>query len=78
MLLTMVFSSCKQYERELDTAYASLRNSMYSLRSLISFEGKLEESFSAVAVQEANLYADLAKPFFDYFDVSKETPAKSP
>ena len=73
MLLTMAFSTCIQYAREVDDAYASLRSSMYSLRSLISFEGKLEDSFLNISIQEINLYADLTKPFFDYTGVSQET-----
>ena len=46
---------------------------MYSLRSLISFEGKLEDAFLNVSIQQINLYADLTKPYFDYAGISEET-----
>ena len=39
LVLTMGYCTFKQFKIERDDAYASLHNSMYSLRSLISFEG---------------------------------------
>ena len=46
MVLTMGFFTYKQFLVERDSAYASLHNSMYSLRSLISFEGRLGDAFT--------------------------------
>ena len=46
---------------------------MYSLRSLISFEGNLVDAFSNISDTEGNLYTELAKPFFGYLGVSAET-----
>ena len=73
MLFTLAFSIAGQYTQELDAAYASLRSSMYSLRSLIRFEGELEESFLSISTQQLNLYADLTKPYFAYTGVTEET-----
>lgn len=73
MLFTMVFSACRQYAVELDAAYASLRSSVCSLRSLISFEGQLEDFFRNFGIRQTSVYAELTKPFFDYFGVSAET-----
>ena len=72
-LSSMLFSTFKQYNIELDSAYASLRSSMYSLRNLISFEGSLADSFVELRDAETVMYAELAKPFFDYLGVSRET-----
>ena len=73
MLSAMAFSTVKQYRVELDTAYDSLRSSMYSLRNLISFEGNLEDAFAGLRDTETVMYAELAKPFFEYLGVSRET-----
>ena len=45
LVLSMGFFTYKQFAIERDSAYASLRNSMYSLRSLITFEGSLGDAF---------------------------------
>ena len=42
LVLSMGFFTYKQFAIERDSAYASLRNSMYSLRSLITFEAVWE------------------------------------
>ena len=47
-LLIMGYCTVKQFAVEREDAYASLRNSMYSLRSLITFEGGMEEAFSSL------------------------------
>ena len=73
MLSAMAFSTVKQYRVELDSAYDSLRSSMYSLRNLISFEGNLEDAFARLRDTETVMYAELAKPFFEYLGVSRET-----
>ena len=73
MVLTMGFFTYKQFLVERDSAYASLHNSMYSLRSLISFEGGLEDAFAKLRDSETLMYVELAKPFFDYLGVSAET-----
>ncbi len=73
MFFFMAFSTWKQYVIERDSAYASLRSSMYSLRNLISFEGKLGDAFESIRDVETVMYAELAKPFFDYLGVSAET-----
>ena len=67
------YSTYKQFEEERDAAYTSLHNSMYSLRNLISFENNLEEAFIDIRDKETVMYAELAKPFFDYLGVSEET-----
>ena len=72
-LLIMGYCTVKQFAVEREDAYASLRNSMYSLRSLITFEGGMEEAFSSLRDTETVMYAELAKPFFDYLGVSEET-----
>ena len=46
LVLTMGYCTFKQFKIERDDAYASLHNSMYSLRSLISFEGGMEDAFA--------------------------------
>ena len=61
-LLIMGYCTVKQFA-----------NSMYSLRSLITFEGGMEEAFSSLRDTETVMYAELAKPFFDYLGVSEET-----
>ena len=73
LVLAMGYSTYKQFKTERDNAYTSLHNSMYSLRSLISFESNLEEAFVSIRDTETVMYAELAKPFFNYFGVSKET-----
>ena len=77
LVLTLVFcmgyATFTQFETERDAAYTSLRNSMYSLRSLITFEGNLEDAFINARDSETVMYAELAKPFFDYLGVSAET-----
>ena len=73
LVLTMGFFTYKQYGIERDSAYASLRNSMYSLRSLITFEGSLGDAFINLRDSETLMYAELAQPFFDYLGVSAET-----
>ena len=73
MVLTMGFFTYKQFLIERDSAYASLHNSMYSLRSLISFEGGMEDAFAKLRDSETLMYAELAKPFFEYLGVSAET-----
>ena len=79
LVLTLVFcmgyATFTQFETERDAAYTSLRNSMYSLRSLITFEGNLEDAFVSIRDSETTMYAELAKPFFDYLGVSEETLA---
>ena len=72
-LLIMGYCTVKQFAVEREDAYASLRNSMYSLRSLITFEGGMEEAFLGLRDSETVMYAELAKPFFDYLGVSEET-----
>ena len=73
LVLTMGYCTFKQFKIERDDAYASLHNSMYSLRSLISFEGRLGDAFTTLRDSETLMYAELAKPFFDYLGVSEET-----
>ena len=73
LVLSMGFFTYKQYAIERDSAYASLRNSMYSLRSLITFEGSLGDAFIKLRDGETLMYAELAQPFFDYLGVSVET-----
>ena len=73
LVLTMGYCTWKQFQIERDDAYASLHNSMYSLRSLISFEGNLQDAFVKLRDSETVMYAQLAKPFFDYLGVSAET-----
>ena len=73
MLFTMAFSTCRQYADELDAAYASLHSSICSLRSLISFEGQLEDFFLNFGIRQTTVFAELTKPFFDYFGVSEES-----
>ena len=73
LVLTMGYCTFKQFEVERNDAYASLHNSMYSLRSLISFEGGLGNAFTNLRDAETVMYAELAKPFFDYLGVSVET-----
>ena len=73
LLLTMGYCTFKQFKIERDDAYASLHNSMYSLRSLISFEGDLEQAFTKLRDSETLMYVELAKPFFEYLGVSVET-----
>ena len=73
LVLSMGYATYKQFEAERDAAYTSLRNSMYSLRSLITFEGNLEEAFINIRDSETNIYAELTKPFFGYLGVSEET-----
>ena len=73
LVLSMGFFTYKQYAIERDSAYASLRNSMYSLRSLITFEGSLGDAFVNLRDSETVMYAELAQPFFDYLGVSVET-----
>ncbi len=73
LLVTMGYCTFKQFKVERDDAYASLHNSMYSLRSLISFEGTLQDSFANLRDSETLMYAELAVPFFDYLGVSTET-----
>ena len=73
LVLTMGFFTYKQFAIERDSAYASLRNSMYSLRSLITFEGSLGDAFVKLRDGETVMYAELAQPFFDYLGVSVET-----
>ena len=72
-LLIMGYCTVKQFAVEREDAYASLRNSMYSLRSLITFEGGMQEAFLGLRDTETVMYAELAKPFFDYLGVSEET-----
>ncbi|MBR2675522.1 MAG: mechanosensitive ion channel [Solobacterium sp.] len=73
LVLTMGYCTFKQFEIEREDSYASLRNSMYSLRSLISFEGSLQDAFANLRDSETDMYAELAKPFFEYLGVSVET-----
>ena len=73
LVLSMGFFTYKQYAIERDSAYASLRNSMYSLRSLITFEGSLGDAFVKLRDMETVMYAELTQPFFDYLGVSVET-----
>jgi len=73
LVLTMGYCTFKQFKIERDDAYASLHNSMYSLRSLISFEGRLGDAFTTLRDSDTLMYAELAKPFFDYLGVSEET-----
>ncbi len=73
MVLSMGFFTYRQFLIERDSAYASLHNSMYSLRSLISFEGGMEDAFAKLRDSETLMYVELAKPFFDYLGVSVET-----
>ena len=73
LVCTMGYCTFKQFEIERDDAYASLRNSMYSLRSLISFEGSLQDAFANLRDSETVMYAELAVPFFDYLGVSADT-----
>ena len=73
LLLSMGYCTVRQFRIEREDAYASLHNSMYSLRSLISFEGKLEEAFAKLRDSETLMYVELSKPFFDYLGVSVET-----
>ena len=77
LILTLVFAmgyaTRKQFKEERDAAYTSLHNSMYSLRNLISFESNLEDAFANIRDAETVMYAELAKPFFDYLGVSEET-----
>ena len=72
-LLIMGYCTVKQFAVEREDTYASLRNSMYSLRSLITFEGGMEEAFSSLRDTETLMYVELAKPFFGYLGVSEET-----
>ena len=69
----MAYCTFNQFKIEKDDAYASLRNSMYSLRSLINFEGALQDSFTSMRDSETVMYVELAKPYFDYLGVSAET-----
>ncbi|MER2151597.1 MAG: mechanosensitive ion channel domain-containing protein [Candidatus Limivicinus sp.] len=73
MLLCMGQAIWRQFQVERDDAYASLHDSMYSLRSLISFEGNLEEAFIKLRDSETLMYVELAKPFFEYLGMSVET-----
>lgn len=73
LLSTMAYCTFNQFKIEKDDAYASLRNSMYSLRSLINFEGALQDSFTSMRDSETVMYVELAKPYFDYLGVSAET-----
>ena len=73
LVFALGYSTCKQFKEERDAAYTSLHNSMYSLRSLISFESNLEDAFTDIRDKETVMYAELAKPFFDYLGVSEET-----
>ena len=77
LMLVLVFclgyATSKQFVIERDTAYTSLHDSMYTLRSLISFEGGLEDAFIDIRDKETVMYAELAKPFFEYLGVSAET-----
>ena len=73
LVATMGYCTWKQFKVERDDAYASLHNSMYSLRSLISFEGTLQDSFANLRDSETLMYAELSVPFFDYLGVSAET-----
>ena len=73
LVFALGYSTCKQFVAERDAAYTSLHNSMYSLRSLISFESNLEDAFTDIRDKETVMYAELAKPFFGYLGVSEET-----
>ena len=72
-LLIMGYCTVMQFAVEREDTYASMRNSMYSLRSLITFEGGMEEAFSSLRDTETLMYVELAKPFFGYLGVSEET-----
>ena len=73
LFTALFYSTYKQFQVERESAYASLHNSMDSLRSLITFEGKLNEAFTTLRDEETLRYCDLTKPFFDYLGVSEET-----
>ncbi|SDA31880.1 Small-conductance mechanosensitive channel [Ruminococcus sp. YE71] len=70
---SMIYSIQKQYESELDSDYESMANSMYSVRNLISFEDSLQESYDSFDLNEAKIFTQVAKQYFEFTGISEKT-----
>ena len=70
---SMIYSIQKQYKSELDSDYESMANSMYSVRNLISFEDSLQESYDSFDLNEAKIFTQVAKQYFEFTGISEKT-----